>query len=185
VPEEERARMAAAASLLRRTYPPAEDVLPTSLGNVLRAAEDRAGRRYGLVTRVVWPRLFALLPEGLRRTLDDQRDQLDLTARFCVVFLAIGAVYSVLLVSHGWWLLAALGAVLLAWVSYRAAVSAAMAYGQAIEAAFDLHRFDLLKALHLPLPPNREVERKANEELSQFLLQGRPVDFDYEHKGGT
>jgi hypothetical protein len=39
-------------------------------------------------------------------------------------------------------------------LSYRAALAAAAAYCQALEAAFDLHRFDLLTALHLPLPAN-------------------------------
>jgi hypothetical protein len=32
----------------------------------------------------------------------------------------------------------------------------------------------------VPLP-----ERKAIEELSPFLLQGRPVDFRYEHDRGS
>jgi hypothetical protein len=46
-----------------------------------------------------------------------------------------------------------------------------VADGQALEPAFDLHRFDLLTALHLPLPPNLVREVTANQELSEFLRQ--------------
>ena len=61
-----------------------------------------------------------------------------------------------------------------------------------VEAAFDLHRFDLLTALHLPLPANLTGEVTANQELSQFLRQPaeylhaltqaqRGLNFTYSH----
>ena len=40
-----------------------------------------------------------------------------------------------------------------------------------MEAAFDLHRFDLLTALHLPLPADLTGEVATNQELSRFLRQ--------------
>jgi hypothetical protein len=176
-----------AAAKLRRLYPPEQAVLPTSLGNVLRAGEYRAGRRYGLEATTVWPRLYPLLGERVAALVDDQRDQLDLTARFCVVFAIASAVSFGLLITQGWWLLVAGGALILAWLSYRAAVSAALAYGEGIETAFDLHRFDLLRALHLSLPPDRQSELEANSRLSEFfvsgevLMEGKPLNFIYDH----
>jgi hypothetical protein len=73
-----------------------------------------------------------------------------------------------------------------------AALAVAAAYGQALEAAFDLHRFDLLTALHLPLPANLTGEVAANQELSRFLRQPseylhvltqaqRGLNFTYRH----
>lgn len=181
VTEAERRRMSNAAWQLRRSYPSEPRLLPTTLGNVLRAAEDRAGGRYGLDAVVVWPRLYPLLPEGVTSVLADQRNQLDLTARFCVVFLA-GAVLSlVALLGDGWWLTVPCAALLLAWLAYRSSVAAAAAYGETIQSAFDLHRFDLLEALHLSLPADRESERKANRELSDFLRQGLPINLRYSH----
>ena len=67
----------------------------------------------------------------------------------------------------------------------------AAAYGQALEAAFDLHRFDLLTAL-TPLPANLVGEVTANQELSRFLWQPsgylhaltqaqRGLNFTYSH----
>jgi hypothetical protein len=179
---EEEARLAAAAWELRQRYPPEGLELPTALGNVLRAAEDRAGRRYGLDAVVAWPRLYPLLSPELRAVIDDQRDQLDIAARLCAVFAACAAIALVLLAPHGGlWLLVVPAWLGLAWLSYRGAVAAAVAYGSGLETAFDLHRFDLLRALHLPLPPTRAAEREANRELSAFLQGKRPVAFDYAH----
>jgi hypothetical protein len=122
-----------------------------------------------------------LLPDGVRALVDDQRDALDLAARFCVIFATAAAVSLALLATHGWWLLVPAACLLLAWLSYRGAIAAAIAYGEGIRAAIDLHRFDLLGALHLPLPATLEQERAVNEQLSLFLRQSWPVDLVYEH----
>ena len=153
-----RAEREAAARRLRR-YPPADAVLPTGLGNVLRAAELRAGERYGLDSLVIWPRLYPVLGEQVRALADDRRDQLDLSVRFCVMFAVATAVLLALLAPYGWWLAVPAGTFALAWLSYSAAIAAAAEYGEALETAFDLHRFDLLRALHLPLPNDSRRSR--------------------------
>jgi len=153
-----------------RSYPPADAVLPTKLGNQLRAAEYRAGNRYGFDTVAMWPRLYPLLPAGVTAGLNDFRDQLDLAARFCAMFLLATLVSIAFLAAHGWWLMVAVGTLLLAWMSYRGALAAASGYGQAVESAFDLHRFDLVRALHLPVPGDLASERASNRMLSNFIL---------------
>jgi hypothetical protein len=168
-PARQAAREEAARKL--RSYPPRAAILPTRLGNVLRSAEHRAGSRYGLEATTAWPRLYPLLSDKLTAVLDDLRDQLDLAVRFCAVFGLATVLSACCLATHGWWLAVAAGTLLVAVLCYRAALSAAAAYGEAVEAAFDLHRFDLLKALHLPLPANLVEERAANERLSAFLAQ--------------
>lgn len=173
-----------AAWALARRYPPAPLVMPTRLGNALRAAEDRAGRRYGLDTIAAWPRLYPLLSERVAALVDDQRTQMDLAARFAAVLLGATTVSAALLVTHGWWLLVPAVTLLLAWLSYRGACSAAEAYGDGLETAFDLHRLDLRTSLHLTMPRTLSEERALNAELSQFLLQpfaGRRLT--YEHPG--
>ncbi len=185
----DRGAMEAAARALLRFYPARERVLPTALGNILRGAEDAPARRYGLEAAVLWPRLYPLLPARLAAVLDDQRNQLDASVNFCVAFLMTAGVSSFLLRRHGAWLLVSAGCLVLAWLAHRAAIAAALAYGEGIQAAFDLHRFDLLSALRMPLPADRQTERCTNEALSTFLLQGafvdgqgRPVDVRYEHR---
>jgi hypothetical protein len=175
----ETARLVDAAWRLRHRFPPEAILLPTSLGNVMRAAEHRAGRPYGLDAVVVWPRLYPLLPDAVRAATDDLRLQLDSAARFTAVFLVGAATTFALLVAHGWWLLVPAASVVLAWISYRASVSAAAAYGVAVEAAFDLAHLDLRAALHLARPPDRSTERAANAELTEFF-RGVPTELRYE-----
>ena len=172
-PRKEARRQAAREQAARklRAYPPRAATLPTRLGNVLRAAEHRAGSRYGLEATAAWPRLYPLLSDKLTAVLDDLRDQLDLAARFCVAFALATVLSLCLLAGHGWWLAVAAGTFAAALLCYRAAVSAAAAYGEGVETAFDLHRFDLLKAMHLPLPSDLSAERAANQRLARFLAQ--------------
>jgi hypothetical protein len=177
---EELASMSEAARELR-LLPPREHLMPTRLGNALRAAEVRAGDPYGLDAVVAWPRLYPLLSDPVRAVVDGQRDALDVNARFCAVFGAAAAISAALLVTHGWWLLVAAAWVVLTWLAYRAAVAAAIAYGESIRTAVDLHRFTLLQAFHLPLPATPEEERALNARLSRFLLQGVPLDAPYTH----
>ena len=179
-----RAQRSYAAWALSRRYPPAPLVMPTRLGNALRAAEDRAGRRYGLDTIAAWPRLYPLLSERVAALVDDQRTQIDIAARFTAVLLGATAASAALLITHGWWLLVPVATLALAWLSYRGACSAALSYGDGLEAAFDLHRLDLRTSLHLAMPRTLKEERALNQELSKFLLQpfaGRR--FTYEHPG--
>ena len=165
-----------------RLYPPREHLMPTRLGNALRAAEIRAGEPYGLDTVVAWPRLYPLLPDPVRAVVDGHRDALDVNARFCAVFTAAAIIAAALLATHGWWLLVPIGCLVLAWLAYRSALAAAINYGESIRTAVDLHRFTLLEALHLPLPATLDEERALNAKLSRFLLQGVPLDATYEHR---
>jgi len=176
--------MGAAARRLRRFYPAPDRLLPMMLGNVLRAAEDKGEARYGLDTVVIWPRLYHVLPKGLQQSLADQRNQLDTAARLCVAFILAATASAALLYPHGWWNLAEIIALALAWMSYRSAIAAALAYGESIQVAIDLHRFDMLKAMHLPAPADRDAELKSNRLLCDFLRQGVPVRFKYEHPEG-
>ncbi|MDX8142308.1 hypothetical protein SK854_09305 [Lentzea sp. BCCO 10_0061] len=176
-------RAGQAAVLLRQRFPHDEHLVrPTALGNVLTAMEDQAGRAYGLDAVVVWPRLYPVLGEQVRAVVADRRDSMDLAARLSVTLGLTAVVSAALLHRAGWWLLVALGLLVAARLAYRGCVQAALAYGEAVETAFDLHRFDLYRALHLPLPDDVEAEKQDNRRLSAFWRQGRPVRFEYRHE---
>jgi hypothetical protein len=171
---------AVADQVLHARYP-SGPLLPTALGNVLRAAERGAGRRYGLDAVVLWPRLYPLLPDRLRVIVEDLRDQLDVSVRLSATFAAVAVVTAALLWRFPLWWLVPLAALLLALMAYRASVAAAVAYGESLRVSFDLHRFDLLRALHLPLPADPQAEVAANRRLSTSLRQGGPAPPGYEH----
>ena len=176
-------RDAVIATALRRVRYPEADLLPTALGNALRAAERSAGVLYGMDAVVLWPRLYPVSGDRQRAVVEDRRDQMDLAARFCATLAVLALVIAGLLWRYPLWWLLPLAAVGLSWLSYRAAVAAAIAYGESLHVTFDLHRFDLLAALHLPLPADNEAEIAQNRMLSSWLRQGGPVPPSYQHPG--
>jgi len=176
---------AAIADQVRRARYPRDPLLPTALGNALRAAERDAGRQYAIDAVVLWPRLFPLVPDSQRAVIEDRRDQLDLTVRMCATFALVAVIVAVLLWRYPLWWLLPLAVLALSLLSYRAAVAAAVAYGESLHVTFDLYRFDLLTALHLPLPADNEAEREQNRRLSTWLRQGGQPPPTYRHPGGA
>jgi hypothetical protein len=175
-------RAGQAGERLRAAFPVGDQpLLPTALGNALTAAESRAGREYGFDGIVAWPRLYPLLAEQVRAVVDDRRDGLDAAARFSVTMLVTAVLSVPVLAGAGWWLLLALTPLALSRIAYRGAVHAAVGYGEAVRVAFDLHRFDLLRALHLPLPPDQETERVRNEQLCTMWRQDPSQRLTYDH----
>jgi hypothetical protein len=139
--------------------------MPTQLGNILRAAERRPGIKYGLDAIVCWPRLWLLLPDGAKAELSAARSTLDTAVRI--------AIWSMLFLVWGiweWWALAA--GLFAAFFAYRQALSAAQAYGDLLEAAFDLHRMKLYKELRWQAPDGTENERARGEKVTEYLFRG-------------
>jgi hypothetical protein len=139
--------------------------MPTLLGNLLRASEDYPRVRYGLDAMVCWPRLYPLLPDILRQSIDAARGKLNESARL----LTWSILFLVWLVWSWWWALLSLP---VAWIAYRGMVSAAGVYGDLLRAAFDLHRFDLYKSLHWDLPLKPEKEESHGKALTLYLFRG-------------
>lgn len=168
----------------RTRFPPLEDrVMPTALGNVLRAAEDRAGSVYGFDSVTAWPRLYPLLSERLIAVVNDRRDQLDIAARLAFVFaIAAAGSLALLIPNGGFWLLLPIAMAGLAWVSYLGGIASAISYGEIIYVAFDLHRFDLVQAMHLELPSDNISERELNERLSRQWVMDSCENLTYRHK---
>ncbi|KOX20625.1 hypothetical protein ADK67_29055 [Saccharothrix sp. NRRL B-16348] len=172
-----------AGTQLERRYPVEENVRATTLGNVLAAAEQRAGANYGWDAVVAWPRLYPVLTEQVRAVVDARRDSLDSTARLALTGVLTAVASACLLARSGWWCLLALVPLGLGWLAYVGAVRAAIAYGEAVVVAFDLGRFDLLTALHLHLPATRAAEHRLAEALCLQWRQGVQLPDDYDHVG--
>ena len=173
----------AAGARLRRRFPQQGLELPTVLGNVLAAMEATAGDAYGFDAVTAWPRLYPVLGDRMRAIIDDQRNSLDAAARLSATMAATAMAAAALLARSHWWLLLAAIPLVIARIAYLGAVHAALAYGRAVESAFDLHRFDLLTALHLPLPADAAAERRTVAQLSDSWLQG--VEFDTQYRHGS
>ncbi|MET8977837.1 hypothetical protein ABZX85_19680 [Streptomyces sp. NPDC004539] len=161
--------------------PPGDRLLPTALGNALRAGELSAGERYGLTTLTSWPRIYLQVSDRMAEALRSARDALDTAVNLCWSFLALTVTSAAALYDEpsAWWLCGA--GLLLAWVAYKGAVTVAQAYSGLMHLVYDLHRFDLLHALHLPLPPDREGEEEAFGEVSDMFEGVRRGYGTYDH----
>ena len=151
-----------------RTLPTADtDIMPTRLGNVLRAAERKPLEKYGLDAIICWSRLWMLLPDAVKKDLQETRTDLNTAVRvwlwsllFCGWTLMGGSIWTT------WSLVIGL---LSAWFAYDWAIAAATTYGELIEAAFDLHRHLLYQSLRWNLPPDPVVEKRVGADLTQYL----------------
>jgi hypothetical protein len=143
-----------------------DDLLPTSLGNILRARERSPGRKYGLDAIVCWPRLWALLPEHVRTDLANARSSLDRLAELWF--------WGLLFSFWAFWTTPWVVAISLVWmaVTYWLALQAAMTYGDLLETAFDLYRFSLYDAMGWPRPKNNQEEKALGAQLTEYLWRG-------------
>lgn len=161
--------------------PPVDVLLPTALGNALRMGELSAGERYGLTTLSAWPRIYMQVSDRMSEALRSTRDALDTAVNLCWSFVALTVVLAAGLYDEprARWL--PLLTLVLAVVAYKGAVVAAQAYSGLMHAVFDLHRFDLLEALHHRLPAERDEEQQVFEQVSKLFAGFGVPDLPYEH----
>lgn len=154
-------------------------VMPTRLGNIIRAAELYPWARYGIDSVALWPRLHASLPAEFIETL--------LGAKTSMVFMLVMALLSfvfslivclLLAIFTTNWLLLICCAIgwPLAWLCYKNSLGSALLYAELIKTAFDLHRWKLLEGLHLKRPTTSEEEAKTWEEVTYFILRGYELE---------
>jgi hypothetical protein len=167
----------ALAFTMNEQYPPFEDlVLPTRLGNVIRAFEMYSRRRYGASAIALWPRLQGVIDTAYAQGLDAAKTSFD----FMLHSAFLSALLGVLLSAAGlWWynpLIHGFGQRWIGWMIffvglsyllYLAAINRASEWGSQVEAAFDLYRGKLLTQLGYDLKvADLDEERRVWEVLN-------------------
>jgi hypothetical protein len=155
---------------LRQVPSQPDRIMPTKLGNLLRAAESHPSGKYGLDAIICWPRLWLVLPDAVKKELQDARSDLNTAARIWLwgVLFAFWTLWA-------WWALPI--ALLVTLFAHRWMLNAAATYGDLLEAAFDLHRFELYKAMHWTLPTSPAQERQLGQQLTEYLWRGSDRDY--------
>ena len=154
-----------------------EEVLPTRLGNAIRAAESyaRDNQRYGIDAVFFWPRLYPLLPDAMRDSLAAARssmEQLLFIALLAGVLTPVTVVLAIVLpLPLAVWLPVGAGAPVLALLTYLSAVAVAVSYGELVRSAFDTHRLTLLTSLGYALPTSLNEERQLWKAIGQLLYR--------------
>jgi hypothetical protein len=172
--DEERSKFVELDGKLQRYPNEARDILPTRLGNILRAAERRPLDRYGLDAIIVWSRLWTLLPDGTRADLQAARSDLNTAARvwlWSILFLIWFPVFGI----GAWWVIP-IGLISACYTYYIWLPEAASSYADLIDAAFDLHRTTLYKSLRWKLPENASEEVALGNEINKYLWRGSISD---------
>jgi hypothetical protein len=139
--------------------------LPTRLGNIIRAGEARPESKYGLDAVVCWPRLWLVLPDGAKTELQNARDEVNVGAR-TILWGLLFTIWSLWI----WWALPIGVAIVL--FGYHWVTDSAIRYADLLEAAFDLYRPQLYKALRWPLPENPKAEQKMGRLVTAYLWRG-------------
>ncbi|WUI03932.1 hypothetical protein OHR68_19745 [Spirillospora sp. NBC_00431] len=158
-------------------------VLPTRLGNVMRAAETHALRRYEAETILLWPRLTHVLPRETINDIAEARATLEfllVLSLWCVGFGLTNVLTAVFF--HGAPSIAALlfaFGVLGAYCSYASAIPIAAEYAEHVRCTFELYRLDLLDRLRIPAPKDLQEEREIWWKLCAFIRGGAEVDWLY------
>ncbi|MFF4502293.1 hypothetical protein [Streptomyces sp. NPDC001401] len=176
-----RARAVARSRRIRRGYPVEirdagrtvrdrdGEVMPTLLGNALRRGERLSGDRYGLDMPTVAPRLYAFTSPRLQGAVNQQMDLISAAASLSVS-LGVATVATIPLIARlDAWSLLPLAPACMAVLSYRGAVAAALYHGTLLSSAFDLHRFDLIRAFHYDIPTDARSVVALNGKISTFL----------------
>jgi hypothetical protein len=149
------------------------DVLPTRLGNVLRAAELYSAARYGADFNMLWTRLGHLCPDSFIEDVDQYEAALDFLVVTVTGFslLAVATSVTAAVTGHGAWLflVCLVGGFALAHVAYLSAVEAAKELGEAWRSSFDLYRNELLLRLRWPLPRDPAAERDTWTDIADFI----------------
>jgi hypothetical protein len=167
VPSAEQLSAFAHLDVARRRRPGAANrLMPTRIGNILRASEALATDKYGLDAVALWPRLWLVLPDSAREQLASARTALDgaVAASLWGLLFCGFAVWNLLAIPVG---LAVAAITITFWIPARAKL-----YGDLVEAAYDLYRGALYEQLRWPVPANPQEERAQGERLTSYLWRG-------------
>lgn len=167
-----------------------EHLMPTQLGNILKNSELYSYRRYRADAVLLWPRLYAILPEEYTDSLSDAKASLDLM----LVLSALSGLFAIVTGSYlvifgsAWWffLVCLLGGLFLSWLAYASALQAAIPYAQLIKSAFDLYRGDLLDKLGYERPTFLKDEKTLWENLCKLIYRsGADDESILQYHGGS
>jgi hypothetical protein len=165
----------------------AESDAPTRMGNVANSIEAYAWKRYGIKLRMFWSRLQVIVQvdKNYYSVLQDAKTQLDFLVACCwlsglswlgwMIVLPLTSYHLTLFL-----VVACVGPALCVFF-YGLAVTNYAALGNLIECGVDLHRFELLTALHVKSPSSIREERA----IWSALQSPREADLSYAPSGKT
>lgn len=168
--------------LVNHFPPDKNDILPTAFGNQLLAAEKYPLVTYGMDIIYWWPRLWLLLSDAERTENEDLVIPLIALLNTTTALYVGGIGYLFCFMDHiplvielGLFTMLFevgifTGFIIAGYIFYHLAMLQLIPYGDNIRAVADLHRLDLLKALHLPLPDSIQEEKEIWKNIQEWII---------------
>jgi hypothetical protein len=163
-------------------------ILPTRFGNRVRAFEAYPLYVYGADGVSLWPRLVSVIPGDFMRTVDEPRAQVDCLVNLVFLACGLGAAClgeALLAVANeagagvrtiaARWIMLSGACFFVAYVSYRWASSRAIAWGEAVRAAFDCYLPTLATQLGYVLPSAADERSVFWNEITRRAVYQEPV----------
>jgi hypothetical protein len=150
----------------------------TELANLAEVQREYGVDRFGLDSELLWLRMLKLAraDKEFYPLLDDAKTQLDFAVVVTVllgVTVLIWLPLSLLFSSTVWpYLLVSVICLPAVPIFYRIVLQAYITYAEIVRAAVDLYRFDMLKALHIPLPKDLTAEKETWNQLASLAATG-------------
>jgi len=171
------AKLQKTATKLATHFPDDRDwVLPTGLGNTIRAFEVYPRVMYGLESIEGWDRLLGVIPTDYREQINSAKTQMDFWVNLWLLALLFLPEYAAFTiygdVPRNLWL--PVVAVLLALFAASRANSAAVQWGNVVKASFDLFIPELWTKLGFAPVEDTDKERKAWERFSWAVRYRAP-----------
>jgi hypothetical protein len=149
-------------------------VAPTALGNVLNATAVDIWYRYGMDMAALWPLLETVISEekSLTTRLENEKATLDFLINLDFILILFSVEYVLLQLVLGEWPnpFLVVGLLVMICVIYRAAVDKAVAWGDIVRMAFELHRGKVATKLELRPFNTRAEERQLWKGVSRWML---------------
>lgn len=153
-------------------------LLPTQLGNVMRAYESHAKDRWGLDGVLLWPHFQALMSDAERDRITDA--ETDLRVFLNGSFVAVGVGICLIVdratndpeLGAAWFLFGI--PFVVAYLLYRWSIGPATIRGAYVRASCDLHRLEVYSRLGIRRPESFTDERQLATRVNQLLCYGRP-----------
>ncbi len=153
-------------------------LLPTSFGNAVRAFERHSFLRWYLESIAIWTHIEMLLTDQEQQALADEKGtvafflNLSLLSKVTILVLVVDMIGYSSSSPSAWFLLIPAA---IAVAAYRAAIGAAVNWGEVVRAAIDLHRLEAYAKLGLRAPRDFTDEHTVAWNLSQLLLTGQAI----------
>ena len=155
-------------------------IMPTKMGNALKAMEQYGVTRFGLDSQTFWYELQSAAPEAIRISTRETRSAVDFFVSSVAHLVLFGiSCFAFVPVVNDKWLVVAAGVLSLALVypTYLQAAANVLEWRWAVQALVHVGRHPLAESVGFQLPPRLEDEKQLWEALADLTHLGPEQEY--------